>query len=71
MMKQFQFRTILPRKGEVAGACQTEGGGQATPVIAASPSDAFGATSPWRGRTGGLATVRRLEEPTFISACVC
>jgi hypothetical protein len=41
---------ILPRKGEVAGSCQTEGEVRDNRCSVSSPSVAFGATSPWRGR---------------------
>jgi hypothetical protein len=41
---------ILPRKGEVAGTRQTEGAVSENRRSVSSPSDAFGATSPWRGR---------------------
>ena len=42
--------TILPRKGEVAGACQTEGEENDGWRSVSAPSVAFGATFPWRGR---------------------
>ena len=42
--------TILPRQGEVAGSCQTEGEASDNFGSVSSPSVAFGATSPWRGR---------------------
>ena len=41
---------ILPRKGEVAGSCQTEGEVRDDRCSVSSPSVAYGATSPWRGR---------------------
>ena len=46
--------SILPRQGEVAGTCQTEGEVSDHPCSVSSPSDAFGATSPLRGRIGQL-----------------
>jgi len=42
--------TILPRQGEVAGSRQTEGEVRDNLGSVSSPSVAFGATSPWRGR---------------------
>ncbi len=47
--------TILPRKGEVAGACQSEGAERNPVCCASSPSVTFGDTSPWRGRIVGVA----------------
>ena len=43
-------RAILPRKGEVAGTCQTEGAVRKTLVPHPPPSVTFGDTSPLRGR---------------------
>ena len=37
---------ILPRKGEVAGTCQTEGAARANLCSVPSPSVTFGDTSP-------------------------
>ncbi len=41
---------ILPHQGEVAGTRQTEGEDTERAWSLASPSVAFGATSPWLGR---------------------
>ena len=46
------WRIILPRQGEVAGACQTEGEVSDNLSFVSSPSVTFGDTSPWRGRIG-------------------
>ena len=45
---------ILPRKGEVAGSCQTEREESDGWRSVSAPSVAFGATSPWRGRIGSI-----------------
>ena len=45
--------TILTRQGEVAGVSPTEGEERESRRCVSSPSDAFGATSPWRGRISG------------------
>ncbi len=50
--------SILPRQGEVAGPCQTEGEERDNPCSVSSPSVTFGATSPWRGR---------IDRPDLIS----
>jgi len=63
--KAFKEPTILPRKGEVAGSCQTEGAVSGNVGSVSSPSVTFGATSPWRGRivkyVDGASDLRRYQ----------
>ena len=51
--------SILPRQGEVAGACQSEGEVSATNVPC-PPPPSLRATSPWRGRILGFGPSCRL-----------
>ena len=62
------FETILPRQGEVAGACQTEGEEGDTLGSVSAPSVACGATSPWRGR---IVKVRRGDWGGALPASAC
>ena len=43
---------LLPRQGEVAGTCQSEGEESDNPRSVSSPSVTFGATSPGGGGSG-------------------
>ena len=60
--------TILPRKGEVAGACQTEGA-ETTMPAPCPPPPSLRAASRWRGRIVRMNIVsfgRRRGEGGFI-----
>ena len=54
---------ILPRKGEVAGACETEWEVKRHICSEFSPSVTFGATSPLRGRIVRVAAAHGNPNP--------